>query len=411
MTPPAITPSLTSRCSSPAAARVVRLAAAVFILTGCAAQSRAARPVARPTAAEAAPAAAAPEMASEDRAGFSDVNTDKALNTSSHVRAWTEDLLGTASQFRKEVYQLEGYVVNERLDYGDRLRARKPKLPTRASRGERGKAVFSISIPIENLPTILDWVRGHSRVVEQYVYSVRDSSIPTPAQAAAQHHAQREQLERRLAEVVAALAAASEADRPRLEAERQALQAQLARLIEMVADTGAPAVKYATLSVYLEAERPQVRFSAAWIAPSLRASVLVTHLLDRADERSARAGAAIGVALPWSGPGGMFPSPLLEVAGYPASGEDDAAVIATLGVGKYARSMGDGEKSALNPFAGLRVGYGYVGEHALVLAGELGLELYKSSGVALSASIRPQGLIGKDSQVSLEAGGSLTFAF
>ncbi len=359
----------------------------------------------------AAPAAAdAPEMAAE-RGGFSNVNTDRALNTTSHVRAWSDDLLETASQFRSEVYRLEGYVVNERIDYADRLRAPKPKLPTRASRRERGKAIFAISIPIEELPTILDWVRVNSTVVEQYVYAQRDTSLPTPAAAAAQQHSQREALERRLAEIEQALAQAAEQDRPRLEAERQSVLAQLERIGQLIATAGAPAVKYSTLNVYFEADRPQVRFAAARVAPSMRASILVTDLLSEGNTRHARLGGAIGVALPSSGPGGLLPSPLLEVAGYPADGDRDAAVVATLGIGKYARSMGDGGKTWLNPFAGMRAGYAYVGDHALVLAGEIGIELYKSSGVALSASLRPQGLIGSDSQISLEAGSSLTFAF
>ena len=360
--------------------------------------------------AQPAPGAPAPTAASAE-SGFSDVNTDRALNTSSHVRAWADDLLATASRFRAEVYRLEGYVVSERIDYEDRLRARKAKLPTRAARGERRKAVFAISVPIEKLPPMLDWVRMNSRVVEQYVYSVRDGSVPTPAAAAAQHHQQREQLERRLSEISQLLAAALEADRPRLEAERQAVLAQLERLAALVATTGAPAVKYATLNVYFEADRPQVRFAAARVAPSLRASILVTELLGERGERSARVGGAIGFALPSSGPGGLLPSPLIELAGYPAEPEGKAAVVATLGVGKYARSMGDGDKTWFNPFAGLRMGYAYIGDHAFVVSGELGLELYKSSGVALSASMRPYGVIGGDSQVALEAGSSLTFAF
>ena len=73
--------------------------------------------------------------------------------------------------------------------------------------------------------------------------------------------------------------------------------------------------------------------------------------------------------------------------------------------------MGDGSKTWLNPFAGVRAGYAYIERHAVVVAGELGIELYKSSGVALSASLRPNGVISGDSQVALEAGSSLTFAF
>jgi hypothetical protein len=383
------------------------LAVGLVILGACGgAPSRSAPPAAM----RAQPSAPAAEMTSAE-AGFSDVNTDRSLNTTSHVRAWAEDLLATASRFRKHVYKLEGYVVNERIDYEDTLRAPKPKLPTRASRRERGKAVFTVSLPIEQVPPMLDWVRANSRVVEQYVYAVRDSSIPTPAAAAAQHHAQRKQLEQRLAAVEKQLEQADEANRPRLEAERDALLAQLAQLSQQIATSGVPEVKYSTLNVYFEADQPQVRFAAARVAPSVRATLLVGDLLNEGDGRDVLVGGAVGFALPSKGPGGLLPSPLVELAGYPAKGDRDAAVVATIGIGKYARSMGDGRNVWLNPFAGLRMGYAYLGNSALVVAGELGIELYKSSGVALSASLRPQGLIGKDSQVALEAGSSLTFAF
>lgn len=356
-----------------------------------------------------APSAEAPEMAdaAARENGFSDVNTDRALNTSSHIRAWSDDLLATASSFRKEVYRLSGYVVSERIDYEDRLRAPKPKLPNRAAKSERRKAIFAISVPIEELPALLDWVRKHATVVEQYVTASRDGSVPTPAAQDAQDQ-RRRQLEQRLASVLQRLAQASETERPTLEAERQALEAQLAQL--MAAGSG-PAVKYATLNAYFEANQPQVRFNAAWVAPTLRSSLLVTDLLSRGSAREIRVGAAVGVALPSSGPGGMFPSPVIELAGYPATADRDAGVMATVGIGRYARSMGDGQNTWLNPFAGLRLGYAYIDDHAFAIAGELGIELFKSKGVALSASVRPQGLLGSNSQVALEAGSSLTFAF
>jgi len=140
--------------------RVMTVFVGLVIVVGCGGAPSRGAPGAATRAQPSAPAA---EMTSAE-AGFSDVNTDRSLNTTSHVRAWADDLLATASRFRTQVYKLEGYVVNERIDYEDPLRAPKPRLPTRASRRERGKAVFTVSLPIEQLPSMLDWVRTNSRV-------------------------------------------------------------------------------------------------------------------------------------------------------------------------------------------------------------------------------------------------------
>jgi hypothetical protein len=303
--------------------------------------------------------------------------------------------------------------VNERLDYGDGLRALKASLPTRASMGERNKAVFTISLPIEELPAMLDWVRGNSRIVEQYVSAVRDSALPTPAAVAAGAQAERRKfLEDRLAEIVDALAQTnSDEERAELERRRLSIATEIGELSQAAVAVTEPVVKYATLNVYIESEKPQARFAAARFVPTLRASLLVTHLLGKSSERETRVGGAMGIALPVNEAGGFLPSPMLEVAGYPATADHDAGVIATMGTGQFGRSTGDGKRTWLNPFAGARMGYAHIDRNAFVVSGELGLEIFKSAGVALSASLRPSAFIGRDSQVVLESGSSLSVAF
>lgn len=355
---------------------------------------------------------AAPARAASEN-GISDVNTDRALSTASFVRTWTDDLLDTASRFRRELYRLDGHVVAERLDYEDRLRVREAKLPRRAPRHERRQAVFEVALPIERLPELLDWLRIESVIVEQYVIASRDMSLPAPAVVAEQTR-QTEQLAQRLAELEQRIAQAAQSgeDVAALEAERGALAAALAQMsAQAAAMPRAPAVRLATLEVRFEAGQPQVRFAAARIVPSVRASVFVTDLLDQDDSREARVGVAVGVGLPSAGRGGLVPSPLLELAGYPSTADRGAGVSVTVGGGIYARSLGEGERLWLNPFAGLRMGYAHWDAHAFVIAGELGVDLMKTGGVAWSASVRPQGLIGSDSQVGLEAGTSLSLAF
>jgi hypothetical protein len=356
----------------------------------------------------------APAMEGEPASsGFSDVNTDKALNTAGYVRTWSPDLLGTSSKFRSEVYRLGGYVVNERLDYGDRIRARKARLPNRARVGERNKTVFSISLPVEELPRLLDWVRGNSRIVEQFVTAARDAALPTPASVALQEQGlRRAVLEERLKQLISALALAETAEeRVVIEQERVGIADELSQLSKAAVAVTEPVVKYATLSVYIETDRPQARFSASRVVATLRPTLLVTNLLGKKSERDTRVGGAIGIALPDDGPGGLFPSPLLEVAGYQATDDSDAGVVATIGTGRFARSTGDGARTWLNPFIGARMGYAHVDRHAFVVAGEIGVEIFKSAGIALSASLRPSAFIGKDSDVVLESGSSLSVAF
>lgn len=386
----------------------------LLLLVGCSGKQVSTAPTMASSTTAMPQDAQAPTMAgAEASTGFSDVNTDRALNTSSHVRTWSDTLLATSSGFRSEVYRLGGYVVSERIDYGDGLRALKAQLPTRASKGERNKAVFAISLPVEELPELLEWVRTHSRVVEQYVSAVRDTSLPTPAAVAAgAQGARRALLEERLAAIIDQLALVSEpAQRAALESERQSVNSELTQLAHAAVAVTEPAVKYATLNVYIETEMPQARFAAARFIPTFRSSLLVTNLLSKKSQRETRVGGAIGVALPYNGPGGQLPSPMLEVAGYPATADQEAGVIATVGTGQYARSTGDGRRKWLNPFAGVRMGYAHIGQSSFVASGEIGLELFKSAGVALSASLRPSAFIGKDSQVVLESGTSLSVAF
>ncbi len=363
-----------------------------------------------------APASTPMDAASEEargESGFSDVNTDKALNTAGYVRVWSEDLLGSSSKFRSEVYRLGGYVVSERLDYGDRYRARRAELPNRANKKNQNKAIFAISLPVEEMPRLLDWVRGNTRVVEQYVSAVRDSALPTPAAVALdQQGLRRAVLEERAKQLISELAAATTPEqRVLLEQERAHIATELEELSKAAVAVTEPIVKYATLSVYIEGEKPQVRFAVSRVVTTLRSSILVTKLLGKGDERDVRVGGAVGIAIPTSGPGGYLPSPLLEVAGYPSTSESDAAVIATMGTGAFSRSAGDGDGQWFNPFVGARMGYAHVGRSAFVVSGEIGVELFKSSGVALSASLRPSAFIGKDSQVVLESGSSLSLAF
>jgi hypothetical protein len=268
--------------------------------------------------------------------------------------------------------------------------------------------VFQVSVPIEKLPELLDWLRMHSIIVEQYVVAQRDGDLPAPKLLAEQAQ-QRQRLEQILAALEQRMAEEEdEAERAGIEAEAESLR----RALDLPSvNIQLPTVRLATVDVRFESNRPQARFSAAWIVPSVRASLFVTDLLGQDGAREARVGAAVGMGLPSPARGGLVPAPMIELAGYPATASRGAGVSLTLGGAMYARSLGEGERPWFNPFAGFRVGYAYWDAHAFAVAGELGIELLKSSGVAWSASVRPQGLVGRNSQIGLEAGSSLSLAF
>src|SRR5262245_27889938 len=66
-----------------------------------------------PPSAYQAPAAPAPAAAATT--GYADVNTDSSLISNGSVAASSEDLLPTASAFRREVYRLGGRVFAEQI--------------------------------------------------------------------------------------------------------------------------------------------------------------------------------------------------------------------------------------------------------------------------------------------------------
>jgi hypothetical protein len=88
-----------------------------------------------------------------------------------------------------------------------------------------------------------------------------------------------------------------------------------------------------------------------------------------------------------------------------------SSAIATLGGGTYSDFLGAGRRRTLNPYLGLRLGYGYLDGHRFILQGEAGVELYKAKYVVLDANVRATGLIGSSSDLGLVTGLGATVAF
>ena len=100
-----------------------------------------------------------------------------------------------------------------------------------------------------------------------------------------------------------------------------------------------------------------------------------------------------------------------DVAARPGSGAEGHGILLTYGARMYSDFLGRGKRRLLNPYLGLRLGYGHIGYHAFAIEGEVGLELYKSKYVMVDLNARALGLLGDHSDGGLVSGGSVVFAF
>ena len=165
-------------------------------------------------------------------------------------------------------------------------------------------------------------------------------------------------------------------------------------------------VALATLDVAMSRRAGAVNFATAKAYPGARAAALV--LLDPGARPRTRLGGGLVVHT-------FLRSMSLELDLFQkepdAGGASHAAAIATLGGAIYSDFLGYGQRRALNPYLGLRVGYGYLDSHRFVAQGEAGLELWKTRNAMIDANLRATGLIGKDTDLALVAGLGAVIAF
>jgi hypothetical protein len=324
-----------------------------------------------------------PPSEKSEPTGFSDVNTDNSLNSNGSVTAASEQLLTTASGFRREVYRLGGQVFEENIhfrSYND-------------DTGQGAAATYRIKILPRKLPDVLDWLGKHTTIIAQDVSSIIAMESEGDATIV------RADVQARISEIDAQLANPELA--PEVRASREQERAKLvsaasANPIAMADNTR----RVAVLEVHLEGPQP---FGGAKMLGHARGSLLGLGVLGA--QRGSRVGAGVGI-------GGRSPIAGLEVTGYAApTMNDKAGVTVTLGFGNYSRAFGGGNRSSLNPYIGARLGYAYLNASYLLVAAEAGLELYKQHGMLLTVSTRPMGLFGSSSQAAIEVGSSLGLAF
>ena len=331
-----------------------------------------------------APAAPAPTAPTT---GYADVNTDNSLISNGSIAASSENLLSTASAFRREVYRLGGRVFAEQVHFrGD----------AEDDASETSAATYRIKLLPRLLPDLLDWLGKHSTITAQDVSSI--IAMESEGDAAIV----RADVQARIDEITTQLAdpALDPQHRAALERERTQLTGAA------IADPNAMAdntKRVAVLDVRLEAPHRPDPYAHGRFLGHARGSLLGLGLLGQS--RGNRIGGGVGI-------GGRSPVSSFEVMGYAAPSMDQhAGVTITLGMGSYSKAFGGGNRSSLNPYVGARLGYAYLQANYFAVAAELGLELVKQRGVLWTVSARPMGLFGSASQGAVELGSSLGLAF
>lgn len=166
-------------------------------------------------------------------------------------------------------------------------------------------------------------------------------------------------------------------------------------------------VALATLDIALRRRDGAVTIARAKFYPGVRATSLI--LLDPAGRPRTRLGGSLVLHT-------VMRAASLEVDLYRAEpgaggGEASAAMLATFGGAAYSDFLGGGRRRVLNPYLGLRLGYGYLDRSRFVVQGEAGVELIKHRHVVVDASVRATGLIGKESDAAVVAGAGVVVAF
>lgn len=165
-------------------------------------------------------------------------------------------------------------------------------------------------------------------------------------------------------------------------------------------------VALATLTIEIR-QRPDAVFLGEKAEPKLypgpRVSML--YLLDAGDRAKVRLGAGAAVHIV------SRVNLELDIFNDPDDTGKNAA-LATFGGDIYSDLLGRGRRSFLNPYLGLRLGFGYLDRAAFAFGASAGVELFKHEYVMVDLNVRAMGLAGSGGfDTALVTGGALVFAF
>jgi len=117
------------------------------------------------------------------------------------------------------------------------------------------------------------------------------------------------------------------------------------------------------------------------------------HLLDADGRTQTRLGGGVTVHFDRAA--------TLELDVFPATGDDGRALLATFGGAAFSDFLGRGKRHFLNPYLGLRMGYGYLDGSRFIIAADVGLELTKHEYLLTTLSFRTLALIGEEKDVAM----------
>ncbi|HWN70781.1 MAG TPA: DUF4349 domain-containing protein [Haliangium sp.] len=88
------------------------------------------------------------------------------------------------------------------------------------------------------------------------------------------------------------------------------------------------------------------------------------------------------------------------------------AVLATMGIDIYSDFLGRGRRRFLNPYLGIRSGFGYLDRSTFAFGASAGVELFKHEYVMVDLNVRAMGLAGKGGlDTGVVSGATVVFAF
>lgn len=306
----------------------------------------------------------------------------EALVIEGWISMAVDDVSASVAAVRAEVDRRGGRLLSEELSGGER-----------ASWG-----VIRIRLPPGEAQPFLDWLEGRGEVEARRVQATDVSKTLVDYEVAIENH---ELTLARLGELVNREGVgmnevlAIEREMTRIRGELERLKGEDRWLRDRVA--------LATLEVRFTTKRgvvlggPKAKFH-----PGPRFSTLI--LTAPGDLEQTRIGG--GVTLHFQR------SFTLELDIFDAPEGEQTAVLITAGGATYSDFLGRGLRSFLNPYLGLRLGYGHLEDSAFVIEGDVGLEIYKQRYVMLEAFGRGIAFIGGDGvEPAIQIGGALVIAF
>jgi hypothetical protein len=169
-------------------------------------------------------------------------------------------------------------------------------------------------------------------------------------------------------------------------------------------------VAWATIDVELSRRAGVVLGPEAKFYPGPRFAALT--LLDPNGRQRTRLGA--GLVLHTVAPGGTTKAGNrgnFELDVFEDADGNGASVLVTAGGAVYSDFLGRGRNRFLNPYLGMRLGYGYLDGSAFTFAATAGVELFKHKFVMVDLNVRGVGFVSDEFDTAIVSGGSIVFAF